>query len=656
MADGRDGAAAEGAAASGPPEARSASARDAVRLAVVIGALGVVFGDIGTSPIYTLQTVFSPSDPHPVPVSTQNVYGVVSLVFWSVMVIVTVTYVLLAMRADNEGEGGIMALITLVRRWSSQRGGRAAVVLTALGIFGASLFFGDSMITPAISVLSAVEGLKVVEPSLDDAVVPITAVIIVLLFLVQRRGTAAVGRVFGPVMILWFVSIGTCGVVGIADHPAILRALWPSYALGFLFGHFGTAFFALAAVVLAVTGAEALYADMGHFGRRAITRGWLFLVFPACVLSYFGQGALILDDPANISSPFFLLVPHWGRWPMVLLATAATVIASQAVITGAYSVASQAAQLGYLPRLRIAHTSESTIGQIYVPWINWLLMVSVLTLVFAFRSSAALAFAFGMAVTGTITITTLLFFYVARAKWATPVWLIATGATLLLAVDLLFVAANLTKLVHGAWLPLLIGLTAFTVMTTWQRGREVVTAERADHEGSLREFVDELRSGERPVLQVPGTAVFLNRGKQTAPLAMRANVEHNHVRHEQVVILSIETEPVPRVPADRRIVVDGLGYADDGIVHVTARFGYMETPDVPGTLAMLDPADTEGPLLLDQASYFLSTIELRRGPAPTMAPWRKRLFIATSHITADAAEHFGLPRDRTIIMGWHIEV
>jgi KUP system potassium uptake protein len=656
MADGRDGAAAEGAAASGPPEARPASARDAVRLAVVIGALGVVFGDIGTSPIYTLQTVFSPSDPHPVPVSTQNVYGVVSLVFWSVMVIVTVTYVLLAMRADNEGEGGIMALITLVRRWSSQGGGRAAVVLTALGIFGASLFFGDSMITPAISVLSAVEGLKVVEPSLDDAVVPITAVIIVVLFLVQRRGTAAVGRVFGPVMILWFVSIGACGVVGIADHPAILRALWPSYALGFLFGHFGTAFFALAAVVLAVTGAEALYADMGHFGRRAITRGWLFLVFPACVLSYLGQGALILDDPANISSPFFLLVPHWGRWPMVLLATAATVIASQAVITGAYSVASQAAQLGYLPRLRIAHTSESTIGQIYVPWINWLLMVSVLTLVFAFRSSAALAFAFGMAVTGTITITTLLFFYVARAKWATPVWLIATGATLLLCVDLLFVAANLTKLVHGAWLPLLIGLTAFTVMTTWQRGREVVTAERADHEGSLREFVDELRSGERPVLQVPGTAVFLNRGKQTAPLAMRANVEHNHVRHEQVVILSIETEPVPRVPADRRIVVDGLGYADDGIVHVTARFGYMETPDVPGTLAMLDPADTEGPLLLDQASYFLSTIELRRGPAPTMAPWRKRLFIATSHITADAAEHFGLPRDRTIIMGWHIEV
>ncbi|WP_406360443.1 KUP/HAK/KT family potassium transporter [Streptomyces sp. NBC_01544] len=365
---------------------------------------------------------------------------------------------------------------------------------------------------------------------------------------------------------------------------------------------------------------------------------------------------MVLDDPDNISSPFFLLVPDWGRWPMVILATAATVIASQAVITGAYSVASQAAQLGYLPRLRIAHTSESTIGQIYVPWINWLLMVSVLTLVFAFRSSAALAYAFGMAVTGTITITTLLFFYVARAKWGTPRWLLGIGAGVLLFVDLLFVAANMTKLVHGAWLPLLIGLTAFTVMTTWQRGRELVTAERARAEGPLPEFVDDLRTGREPTLRAPGTAVFLNRGKETTPLAMRANVEHNHVRHEQVVILALQTEPVPRVPADQRVVVDDLGYADDGIIHVTARFGYMETPDVPGLLAMLDPAVTEGPLQLDQASYFLSKIELRRGKAPTMAPWRKRLFIATSYITADAAEYFSLPRDRTVIMGSHIEV
>lgn len=635
---------------------RPANHTDAVRWGVVVGALGVVFGDIGTSPIYTLQTVFDPGDPHPVPVNADNVFGVVSLVFWSVMIIVTVTYVLLAMRADNDGEGGIMALITLLRRWSSPRGRKTAIGLAALGIFGASLFFGDSMITPAISVLSSVEGIKVVEPALKDFVIPVTVVIIVALFVVQRRGTATVGRMFGPIMIAWFLTIGVCGIGGILRNPRILEALSPTYALGFLIGHFGTAFFALAAIVLAVTGAEALYADMGHFGRRSITRAWLILVFPACTLSYLGQGALILDDARNISSPFFLLAPGWARLLLVLLATAATVIASQAVITGAYSVAAQAAQLGYLPRLRIAHTSESTIGQIYVPWINWLLMVSVLTLVFAFRSSTALAFAFGMAVTGTITITTLLFFYVAQTRWHIPRWILAAGALPLLTVDLLFVAANLTKFAHGAWLPLLIGLTAFTVMTTWQRGRRIVTAERIRREGSLRTFVDELAAGTPATTHVPGTAIFLNRGKETAPLALRANVEHNHVRHHHIVILSIHTEPVPRIPDNERIATDPLGPPDDGITHVTARYGYMETPDVPRALTLVDERDTEGPLDLDHASYFLSTIELRRGTTPTMTEWRKRLFIATSYITADAADYFSLPRDRTIIMGSQIEV
>ncbi|MBO2453975.1 KUP/HAK/KT family potassium transporter [Actinomadura barringtoniae] len=630
--------------------------RDSARLAVVVGALGVVFGDIGTSPIYTLQTVFNPGDPHPVPVSTDNVFGVVSLVFWSVTIIVTVTYVLLAMRADNDGEGGIMALITLLRRWGAERGGRVAATLAGLGIFGAALFLGDSMITPAISVLSAVEGLKTVNDSLDDWIVPITAVIILMLFLVQRWGTAKVGRVFGPVMIVWFLAVAGFGIAGITKHPAILKALSPAYALEFFFGHFDIAFFALASVVMAVTGAEALYADMGHFGRRSITRAWLVLVFPACILSYMGQGALILDDKANISGPFFLLVPEWGRLPMVLLATAATVIASQAVITGAYSVASQASQLGYLPRMRIAHTSETARGQIYVPWINWLLLVSVLTLVFAFRSSAGLAFAYGMAVTGTITITTLLFFYIARVRWGTPRWLIGIGAGALLTVDLLFVAANMTKFVHGAWLPLLIGLTAFTVMTTWQRGRKIVSAERERQEGPLREFVEDVRTGQVPTQQVPGTAIFLNRGKDTAPLALRANVVHNHVRHDHVVILAIETEPVPRIAADQRITVDDLGYSDDGIIHVTARFGYMETPNVPAVLALLDPDQTEGRLDLENESYFLSKLELELGKARTMAPWRKRLFIATSYITADAAEQFGLPRDRTVIMGSQIEV
>jgi KUP system potassium uptake protein len=627
-----------------------------VRLAVLVGALGVVFGDIGTSPIYTIQTVFNPLDPHPVPISETHVYGIVSLIFWSVMIIVTVTYVSLVMRADNHGEGGIMALITLVRKWVPARGRRAAAVLAALGIFGAALFFGDSMITPAISVLSAVEGLKVIEPGLSEWIVPITAVIIVALFLVQRRGTATVGRFFGPVMILWFTAIGACGVNGIVGHPQILKALSPTYALSFIAGHFSVGFFALAAVVLAVTGAEALYADMGHFGRPAIARAWLFLVLPACTLNYFGQGALLLGNEHSVSAPFFLLTPEWARLPMVLLATAATVIASQAVITGAYSVASQAAQLGYLPRLRIAHTSESTIGQIYVPWINWMLMTAVLILVFAFRSSEKLAYAFGMAVTGTITITTLLFFYLARTRWRKPLWQVAIGGGALLFIDLMFFAANITKLVHGAWLPLLIAIVAFTVMTTWQRGREIVTHEREQAEGPLPEFIEEVTHCRPPLVRIPGTAVFLNRGSATAPLAMRANVEHNRMLHEHVVIMSLDTVPVPRVPDSERAQVDDLGYTRDGIFHVSARFGYMETPNVPRTLHLLDPEQTEGPIAIDDASYFLSKLELVKGDAPTMARWRKKLFIATSYITADAAEYFGLPLDRTVVMGSRIEV
>lgn len=627
-----------------------------LRVGIIVGALGVVFGDIGTSPIYTIQTVFNPGDPHPVPISADNVYGVVSTIFWSVMIIVTLTYVTLVMRADNNGEGGIMALITLLRRWTGTRGRRATMFLAGLGLFGAALFFGDSMITPAISVLSAVEGLKVIEPDFEGFIVPITAVIIVGLFSVQRHGTATVGRFFGPVMIAWFVAIGACGVHGIVDNPEILKALSPTYALTFLVEHLHIAFFALAAIVLSVTGAEALYADMGHFGRRAITYGWLGLVLPACTLSYFGQGALVLADESTVRAPFFLLTPEWARIPMVVLATAATVIASQAVITGAFSVASQAAQLGYLPRLRIHHTSASTIGQIYVPWINGVLVVAVLILVFAFRSSAALAYAFGMAVTGTITITTTLFLYYAHTRWGWRLWMVITGGGLLLLVDLMFFAANMTKLVHGAWLPLLIAISAFTVMTTWEKGRGIVTRAREKAEGPLREFVDGLRDRKPKLVRIPGTAVFLNRGVETAPLAMRANVDHNHVLAKHVLIMSLETEPVPRIPDSERITVDDLGYARDGIVHVVARFGYMERPNVPRTLALLDPSQTEGPIDVESARYFLSKLELCAGDAPTMAPWRKRLFIATSYITADAAGHFNLPLGRTVIIGSRIEI
>ncbi|WP_052440779.1 potassium transporter Kup [Streptacidiphilus anmyonensis] len=631
------------------------AARHPVRLGLMVGALGVVFGDIGTSPIYTMATLFNPSDPHPVPLNTSNVYGVVSLVFWSVIMVVSVTYVSLAMRADNDGEGGIMALITLLQQKISRRGKRTAVWLSALGIFGAALFLGDSMITPAMSMLSAVEGLKIVDPSLHDLVIPITTVIAIILFLAQKRGTEAVGRLFGPIMIIWFVAIGALGVSGITDEPAILRALSPTYALGFVFHHFGTAFFSLAAVVLAFTGAEALYADMGHFGRRSISRSWTFLVLPALTLSYFGQAALILKNPADVSGPFFLLAPGWARVGLVVLATVATVIASQSVISGAFSVASQAAQLGYLPRLRIAHTSERTIGQIYVPWINWLLMISVLGLIFAFRSSARLTYAYGMAVTATITISTVLFLYVARQRWRIPLPWILVGGVVLLTGDLLFLAANLTKITHGAWLPLLIGLIAFTIMTTWRRGRDIVTENREHLEGPLRNFVDDLGADKR-VRTVPGTAIFLNRSSTTVPLALRANVEHNHVRHEHLAVVAIRTEPIPRIRPEDRIVVDSLGGGTDGIIQVTARFGYIETPNVPAALALLDADQTEGRIDLDTCTYFLSKIELTPGPKPTMPKWQKRLFIATSHITSAAAPYFQLPQDRTVIMGSNVEV
>jgi KUP system potassium uptake protein len=638
--------------ATSPPAAPSG--RQAARLALVVGALGVVFGDIGTSPIYTVQTIFNPEDPHPVPMTTDNIYGVVSLLFWSVMIIVTLTYVTLVMRADNDGEGGIMALIALVRRWGS-RSGRTALALATLGVFGAALFAGDSMITPAISVLSAVEGLKVINPGLQGWVVPITAIIIVGLFAVQRRGTGVVGGLFGPVMIGWFVAIAACGVNGILDHPRILAALSPVYAVKFLVGNFGTAFFSLAGVVLAVTGAEALYADMGHFGRKAITRAWLFVVLPALALNYLGQGALLIADNSTLSAPFFLLTPGWARVPMVLLATAATVIASQAVITGAFSLASQAVQLGYLPRLRVVHTSASTYGQVYMPWINGMLMVAVLILVFAFRSSASLAYAYGMAVTGTITITTILYLYIARMRWRAPLWLIVIGGGALLCVDLLFLAANLTKLVHGAWLPLLIAVTIFIIMTTWQRGSAIVTHKRETAEGPLQRFVDQL-SRRRGLLRVHGTAVFLSRGNKTAPLALRANVKHNHVLHDHVVIVTIDTLSIPRVEDSGRIEIDPLGDAHDGIIHVTARFGYMETPDVPRVLRLLDPARTEGLIAIDDASFFLSKIELTKGGELTMPAWRRNLFIATSRLSSDGAEFFGLPQDRTLIEGSRIAV
>ncbi|MTD46269.1 potassium transporter Kup [Conexibacter sp. W3-3-2] len=644
------------------PALRAPAARTAARSALVLGALGVVFGDLGTSPLYTMQTVFNPDDPHPVAVSTQSVFGVVSMIFWSVVLIVSVTYVALVMRADNDGEGGIMALLTLLRRRAAGDGRtarRAATVLAGLGVFGAALFLGDSMITPAISVLSAVEGVKVAAPSLESLIVPVAAGIIVALFLAQRLGTHSVGRLFGPVMLVWFLAIGACGIGGIADHPDILRALSPTYALDFAGANPSSAFFALAAVVLAVTGAEALYADMGHFGRRPIVRAWFAVVFPACVLSYLGQGALILEDPGATSAPFFLLVPDWARWPMIVLATAATVIASQAVITGAFSVARQAAQLGYLPRLRILHTSSDTVGQVYVPWVNWTLMVAVLALVLTFRTSASLAFAFGMAVTGTITITTIMYFALARQLWRRSWWFVLPVGGALITLDLLFLAANTTKIPHGAWLPLLIATVTFVVLTTWQQGRRLVTAQRERAEGPLTDLVAELHAPGRALPRVPGSAVFLNRTKDRAPLALRATVEHLGVLPQVVVITSIETLPVPHVPPGARIALDDLGHADDGIWHLSVRLGYRDDADVPALLRRLDELETGLPVLgapNAKVSFYLSTVDLRWGSAHPLGRLRTRLFLATARMTADAAEYFRLPRDRTVIVGSRVEL
>ncbi len=633
------------------PEAR----RTTGRTALAVAALGVVFGDIGTSPIYTIQTAFNPSDPHPIQASLQNVYGIVSLIFWSVTMIVTVKYVGLVMRADNEGDGGIMALISQIRQIGRELPGRTKYLLAGLGVFGAALFFGDSMITPAISVLSAVEGTKTISSSMASYVVPITLTIVVALFVIQRRGTSSVGRMFGPVMLLWFATIAALGIRGISMHPEVLKALSPSYAFDFLFNSGSTGFFSLGAVVLAITGCEALYADLGHFGRPTITRAWLLLVFPACILSYLGQGALLIDHPDAIGAPFFHLMPHAGLVPLVILATAATVIASQAVISGAYSIAHQASQLGYLPRLRVIHTSERHYGQVYVPVINWFLMAAVLALVLAFRSSAKLAFAYGVAVTGTIALTTVLFFVIVRHRWHRPLWLALIGGGLFLTIELAFLGANLTKFLHGAWVPLLIGLALFTVMTTWFRGRELVTAERFRVEGPLQDFVDDLQQMEHPVSRGHGTGVFMNRAKDTTPLSMRACVDHLHSLPEHAIILSLENLPTPWVrPADR-LEIDDLRHKDDGITFVCAKYGYAEHYDVPELIRQIAEADVERPVDVEGASFYLSRVELIAGDGSGMRRFRKRLFLATALIAAEPADYFRLPRRRTVTIGAEIE-
>ena len=636
----------------GPPPAqrgRRGGPAKAGAAALTLGALGVVFGDIGTSPLYALDAVFHESDVKP---DQASVYGIISLVFWSITTIVSVKYVLFVMRADNDGEGGIMALIALIQRGLKDTRGKVALI--AAGIFGAALFYGDGMITPAISVLSAVEGLEVVSPDMKSLVVPIALVILSILFFIQRFGTGAVGRLFGPVMGLWFGVLAVTGLAKVVEKPEVLKALSPTYAVEFFATDFGIAFFALGGVVLAVTGAEALYADMGHFGRSPIRRAWFWFVFPALTLNYLGQGALILESPEAIENPFFLLMPEWARIPVVVLATSAAVIASQAVISGAFSVTRQAVQLGFLPRFTINHTSEEEIGQVYVPAVNMVLFVAVIALVVGFGSSEALAAAYGIAVTGTLAIDTILFFVVVRLMWGKPLWMVAAGMALFLTVDLSFLGANIPKIVHGGWFPLVIGAAVFTVLMTWQRGRELVTGNRREEEGPLQEFVDMLHEMDPPLHRSPGTAVFLNAGKTTTPLAMRANVEHNRTLHEDAVILSLETLKVPHVPPGERLAIDELGYEDDGIVHVTARIGFQDDPDVPELIRQADNLIGECDIDVDTCSYFVSHITIQRTDEPGMATWRKRLFMGTSRLSSNPVEYFRLPLERTVTMGQHI--
>jgi KUP system potassium uptake protein len=622
--------------------------------ALTLGALGVVFGDIGTSPLYALQAVFAADDGAVKP-TEGDVYGIISLIVWSVTLIVSIKFVTFIMRADNEGEGGIMALVALVRRAGLHRP-RVKAALIVAGLFGVALFYGDGMITPAISVLSAVEGIEVAAPELESVVLPFTLAVLTGLFLIQRFGTHVIGRVFGPIMVLWFVVLAAAGIGRLVHHPAILRALSPHYAVEFFAGHPGIAFIALGSVVLAVTGAEALYADMGHFGRKPISRAWFFVVFPALTLNYMGQGSLILDDPSAISSPFYLLMPEWARVPMVVLATMATLIASQAVISGAFSVTRQAVQLGFLPRLQVRHTSEAEIGQVYVPAVNWALFVAVVALVVGFGSSAKLATAYGIAVTGTLLIDSILFLVVVRVLWRKPLWMVVAGIVGFVTVDLLFLAANITKIAHGGWFPLLVGAIVLLFLTTWDRGREEVTAARVQAEGPLREFVDGMHAKVPPIPRQPGAAVYLNPSRETTPLALRVAVDRIKAIPEEVVIVTVETTTTPHVPDAERVIFDHLGDDHDGYSHITLRFGFQDRPDVPGTLAQArrTPPGLEVDFNPYHATYFVSHITIVPDRSPGMARWRKALFVAMARNAASPADYFGLPAERVVTLGSRI--
>ncbi len=616
---------------------------------LVVGAVGVVFGDIGTSPLYTIKEMFHPH--FGLTPDAPTVKGLLSLGFWSLLLVVTLKYVMVIMRADNDGEGGIMALTALAQR-SLQRGARLSYTVGILGIFGAALFFGDGMITPPITVLGAVEGLEVVSPVFKQWVVPISLVILTGLFAFQRFGTAKVGRAFGPIMIVWFVVIAGFGLYNIVQNPIVLRAMNPYWAWNFFANHEWHAVFVLGAVVLTVTGGEALYADMGHFGKQPIRWGWFGFVLPALVLNYFGQGAVLLVNPAAVANPFYMSLPQWAQVPMLVLATTAAAVASQAVITGAFSVTRQAIQLGYLPRLAIRYTSRDAIGQIYVPSINWMLYAAVVVLVLTFRSSTNLATAYGLSVTGTMLIDTLLLAIVAFTRWPDSRKWVIPLCGLFFVIDCAFLFANGAKLLSGigAWVPLFIGITAFTMMRTWRRGRELLHAEVRKEGIQIDSFLPGLMLA--PPTRVPGTAVFLTADPGVVPHALLHNLKHNKVLHERNVFLTVETLNVPHAPVEKRLKMESIG---DDFHRVLIRYGFMETPDVP--LALMRSCD-KGGLYFDpmDTTYFASRETIVASAHRGMPVWRDKLFALMHRNAAPATGFFRIPGNRLVELGAQVEI
>ena len=611
---------------------------------LALGAIGVVFGDIGTSPLYSLKESFVGA--HPLPVDRLHIFGVLSLIFWTLMMIVTVKYVLIVMRAHNKGEGGSLALLALISRSIGGKSWTAGIVM--LGVLATALFFGDAMITPAISVLSAVEGLTVVQDSLQPLVLPISVGILIGLFLIQRWGTARVGGIFGPIVLVYFAVLALLGGLNIARHPEIVSILNPWWAFAFFQADLHLAFLALGSVVLAVTGAETLYADMGHFGRKAISVSWLYLVFPCLMINYMGQGALMLDNPAAAENPFYLLAPDWARLPLVFIATIATVIASQAVISGAFSVTQQAVQLGFLPRVRIAHTSDKAVGQIYVPIVNWGLLVFVIMLVLGFGSSSNLAAAYGIAVTGTMFITAcmigVLTFKVWR--WNKALAGLVTGGFLL--IDGAYFASNLTKIPAGGWFPLLVALVAFTLLTTWATGRRLLRAQMRESAMPLETF---LKAGVGSAKRVPGTAVFMAADPNGVPHALLHNMKHNKVLHERVIIVTVRIEDVPYVEEEKRIEVEDLGHA---FWRIVLHYGFMQEVDVPAALVRVRHCGPEFRAM--DTSYFLGRQTLIPARRPAMMRWREKLFAWMVQNSESAMEFFKLPTNRVIELGSQVEI